>query len=185
MIDAYLNGREISYRRPFVSEREVTETLKAQLAEKPHAARIKMPQRSPEERRHDFQEINLGFAEADARAEAARCLECGCHDYADCKLIRCANLYEIHPERIAGEKHPGFVEQKLVCIERNQNKCILCNLCVRTCDEVAGKGILGLVGRGFQTVIRPEFNDPATIADCANCRKCAEICPTGALRIVK
>ncbi|MBS6367165.1 MAG: molybdopterin oxidoreductase, partial [Clostridiales bacterium] len=131
------------------------------------------------------QEINLGFAEADARAEAARCLECGCHDYADCKLIRCANLYEIHPERIAGEKHPGFVEQKLVCIERNQNKCILCNLCVRTCDEVAGKGILGLVGRGFQTVIRPEFNDPATIADCANCRKCAEICPTGALRIVK
>ena len=185
VIDAYLNGREISYRRPFVSEREVTETLKAQLAEKPHAARIKMPQRSPEERRHDFQEINLGFAEADARAEAARCLECGCHDYADCKLIRCANLYEIHPERIAGEKHPGFVEQKLVCIERNQNKCILCNLCVRTCDEVAGKGILGLVGRGFQTVIRPEFNDPATIADCANCRKCAEICPTGALRIVK
>ena len=185
VIDAYLHGREISYRRPFVSEREVTETLKAQLAEKPHAARIKMPQRSPEERRHDFQEINLGFAEADARAEAARCLECGCHDYADCKLIRCANLYEIHPERIAGEKHPGFVEQKLVCIERNQNKCILCNLCVRTCDEVAGKGILGLVGRGFQTVIRPEFNDPATIADCANCRKCAEICPTGALRIVK
>lgn len=71
VIDAYLNGREISYRRPFVSEREVTENLKAQLAGKPHAARIKMPQRSPEERRHDFQEINLGFAEADARAEAA------------------------------------------------------------------------------------------------------------------
>lgn len=47
MIDAYLNGREISYRRPFVSEREVTENLKAQLAGKPHAARIKMPQRSP------------------------------------------------------------------------------------------------------------------------------------------
>lgn len=185
VIDAYLNGREISYRRPFVSEREVTENLKAQLAEKPHAARIKMPQRSPEERCHDFQEINLGFAEADARAEAARCLECGCHDYADCKLIRCANLYEIHPERLEGEQHPGFVEEKLVCIERNQRKCILCNLCVRTCDEVAGKAILGLVGRGFQTVIRPEFNDPATIADCANCRKCAEICPTGALRIVK
>ena len=185
VIDAYLNGREISYRRPFVSEREVTENLKAQLAGKPHAARIKMPQRSPEERRHDFQEINLGFAEADARAEAARCLECGCHDYADCKLIRCANLYEIHPERLEGEQHPGFVEEKLVCIERNQRKCILCNLCVRTCDEVAGKAILGLVGRGFQTVIRPEFNDPATIADCVNCRKCAEICPTGALRIVK
>jgi formate dehydrogenase major subunit len=185
VVDAYLSGREIGYQKPFVSERKVTDTLKAQLAEKPKAARTKMPQRSPEERRHDFQEINLGLAEADARAEAARCLECGCHDYKECKLIRCANLYEIHPERIEGEKHPGFVEEKLVCIERNQRKCILCNLCVRTCDEVAGKAILGLVGRGFQTVIKPEFNDPATIADCVNCRKCAEICPTGALRILK
>ena len=61
----------------------------------------------------------------------------------------------------------------------------MCNLCVRTCDEVAGKGILGLVGRGFTTVIRPEFNDPETIAGCKDCLKCAEACPTGALKILK
>ncbi len=185
VMDAYLHGVDAAYHRPYVSEREVNDTLKAEIAQKPKAARVKMPHRSPEERKHDFGEINLGLHEVDARAEAARCLECGCHDYADCKLIRCANRYEIHPERVAGEKHPGFVERKLLTIERNQHKCILCNLCVRTCDEVAGKGILGLVGRGFQTVIRPEFNKPETIADCRNCRKCAEICPTGALRIVE
>ncbi|MBQ7230925.1 MAG: 4Fe-4S binding protein [Oscillospiraceae bacterium] len=47
-----------------------------------------------------------------------------------------------------------------------------------------GKGILGLVGRGFTTVVKPEFRDPATIADCANCHKCVDACPTGALKFL-
>ncbi|MDD3164245.1 MAG: FAD-dependent oxidoreductase [Oscillospiraceae bacterium] len=185
VIDSYLKGAMAAFAEPFVSERAVTDAVKAMIAEKPKAARATMPQRAPEARKHDFAEINLGLAEEVARAEAKRCLECGCHDYHDCKLIECANLQEIHPERVAGEKHEGYVEQALGCIERNQNKCILCNLCVRTCDEVAGKAILGLVGRGFKTVIRPEFHDPAVIADCANCHKCADACPTGALKILK
>ena len=45
-------------------------------------------------------------------------------------------------------------------------------------------GILGLVGRGFTTVVKPEFRDPATIADCANCHKCVDACPTGALKFL-
>ena len=28
-----------------------------------------------------------GFTEEQAVAEASRCLECGCHDYFECKLI--------------------------------------------------------------------------------------------------
>ena len=44
-----------------------------------------------------------------------------------------------------------------MAIERDQGKCILCGQCVRLCDEVVGKGLLGMVGRGFDTVIRPEF----------------------------
>jgi len=76
------------------------------------------------------------------------------------------------------------VEESLVSIERNQGKCILCSLCVRVCDEVAKKGILGLVGRGFETTIKPEFNNPETIQCCLTCKKCAEACPTGALKIL-
>ena len=184
VIDAYLNGREISYRRPFVSEREVTENLKAQLAGKPHAARIKMPQRSPEERRHDFQEINLALPrrmpaprQPAVWSAAATTMPTVSSSAAPTSMRFTLSVWKVSSIRALWRKN-WFA----LSVTR---ECILCNLCVRTCDEVAGKAILGLVGRGFQTVIRPEFNDPATIADCVNCRKCAEICPTGALRIVK
>lgn len=181
-IDSFLQGDCVPYIAPFVSKRVVTaEDLKG----REKLERAKMPHRSAEERRSDFKEINLGFSEETARAEAKRCLECGCHDYKDCSLIRHANRYEIHPERFKGVLHKGFMEQRLVAIERNQDKCILCGLCVRECDEVAKKGLLGFVGRGFNTVIKPEFNDPETISGCADCRKCAEVCPTGALKILK
>ena len=185
MVDSYLNGELKPYKAPFVSIRRDLEQVKAELAAKERKPRIKVPLRPAEERKKDFADIVINLSEEEVMNEAKRCLECGCHDYAECSLIKCANCTPIDPGRLAGKFHPGFVETKLVSIERNQRKCIMCNLCVRTCDEVAGKGILGLVGRGFTTVIRPEFNDPETIAGCKDCLKCAEACPTGALKILK
>lgn len=179
IVDRYLHGENAEYKKPFVSERIVTAE---DLADREKCARVRMPQRSPEERKHDFEEINLGLTPEQAVAEAKRCLECGCHDYHDCKLIRYANEYDVHPERFIGDKHNCPKERKLVCIERDQNKCILCNLCVRVCDEEVGKGVLGLVGRGFTTVIKPEFNSPETVEFCKSCRKCVDACPTGALK---
>ena len=179
VIHQYLCGRVTGYRKPFVSEREVTEETFAKVDRLP---RMKMPHRAPEARKHDFGEINLGLPEELARIEAKRCLECGCHDYGQCKLIIHANRYPIHPERFAGEKHTSFRERKLVSIGRDQGKCILCGLCVRACEEQAKKGILGLVGRGFKTVIKPEFNDPAVLDFCRDCHLCVDVCTTGALR---
>lgn len=181
IVDAYLAGREAKYEKPFVSERHMTA---ADFADRERIARVKMPTRPAEERKHDFREVNLGFTRQQAMAEAKRCLECGCHDYHDCDLIRHARSYPIEPDRVAGEKHPDFVEQRLEVIERNQGKCILCGLCVRVCDEVAKQGILGLVGRGFTTVIKPEFKERDVIAICKDCGKCAEACPTGALKLL-
>ena len=119
---------------------------------------------------------------------AAAVQAAGGHDFAECKLIRCANLYALEPERIArikgnGKTHLSFKEKRLVAIERDQGKCILCGQCTRTCDEVVGKGIIDLVGRGFDTTIRPEFLQSDVIQECVDCLECANACPTGALRI--
>ncbi|MBQ5591389.1 MAG: FAD-dependent oxidoreductase [Clostridia bacterium] len=179
VIDSYLSGETVGYKKPYVSERVITAQ---DLADKQKVSRAKMPQRSPEERRNDFNEVNLGFDEETARNEAKRCLECGCHDYHDCKLIRYANQYDVCPERFAGDKHNCKKEQKLVYIERDQNKCVLCNLCVRVCEEDVGKSLIGLVGRGFTTVIKPEFADASVTEFCKTCQKCVTSCPTGALK---
>ncbi len=180
-IDAYLLGMPMDSHKPYYSERKVTAEM---LADREKAPRAVMPVKDSEYRKHNFEAVINGFSEEQARNEAKRCLECGCHDFADCKLIRYANLDPISPDRLEGSKHECFKETRLVSIERDQGKCILCNLCVRTCKEEAGKSILGLVGRGFKTVIKPEFENTDVIAGCKDCLKCAKVCPTGALKIL-
>ncbi len=181
-IDAYLSGKPMVKANPYYSKRNAKDVDFSGYEKK---ARAEMSCKDPAYRRGNFDAVINGFTEEQARKEAARCLECGCHDYNDCRLIAYANEQPINPDRLGGGKHPSFVEQKLVSIERNQGKCILCNQCVRTCQKIAGKGLLGLVKRGYETVIRPEFNDPAAIACCADCHKCVDVCPTGALKILK
>ena len=179
---AYLLGLDLNFPEPYYSEKTVTEE---DFKDRERIARAKMPVLDPAVRRQNFDSVILGFSEEAARKEAQRCLECGCHDFEECRLIHYANSMPIDPKRLAGEMHPHFTEQRLVVIERDQGKCILCNQCVRTCAENAKKGILGLVDRGFKTVIKPEFNNPATIEVCKDCMLCAEACPTGALKILK
>lgn len=179
-IDAYLCGIEIPFKKPVLSERSVTEKMFAEIKKESRAI---MPQRAAEERKNDFGEINLGFSAEEAMREAGRCLDCGCHAYGECRLIKYADEYCIDCKKLTGAYHPGFKERRLISIERNQNKCILCNACVRICDK-KGNGLLGLVNRGFDTVIKPEFDSGSAVDGCKSCRECVNVCPTGALRIL-
>ena len=181
-IDAYLQGKALIKAEPFYSKRHA-EDIDFSVYEK--KVRAEMSCKDPGYRRGNFDAVINGFTEEQARNEAKRCLECGCHDHDDCRLIHYANQQEIKPKRFEGSKHESFKEQRLGGIERDQGKCILCNQCVRTCRENVGKGLLGLVGRGFATVIKPEFQDPAWVAGCADCHQCVDMCPTGALKLLK
>ena len=142
-----------------------------------------IPQLSPEQRKDNFSEvIPYGFTEEQAVEEASRCLECGCHDYYECKLIDFANQYDVKPERFAGDVNKVEFEDDHPFIVRDPNKCILCGLCVRVCEEVVGVGALGLVNRGFDTVVKPNMEKPLCESGCISCGQCVSVCPTGALQ---
>lgn len=177
-IDAYLNGEDIETRVPYISRRD-EELIDFQSKEKCPARKPKVL--SATERKNNFDEVCLGYTEEDAKAEASRCLECGCKEYYKCKLLSVAQRYDIHPERFKGEMPQKYTADSNEFIERNSAKCILCGLCVRSCKEVMNISAIGLLGRGFKTEVAPAFNLPLDQTKCTNCGLCVELCPTGAL----
>lgn len=177
-IDAYLNGEDIETRVPYISRRD-EELIDFKSKEKCPARKPKVL--SAAERKNNFNEVCLGYTEEDAKAEASRCLECGCKEYYKCKLLSVAQRYDIHPERFKGEMPQKYTADSNEFIERNSAKCILCGLCVRSCKEVMNISAIGLLGRGFKTEVAPAFNLPLDQTKCTNCGLCVELCPTGAL----
>ncbi|MDO5491466.1 MAG: FAD-dependent oxidoreductase [Bacillota bacterium] len=181
IIDAYLAGETIRYEKPyFVTRDDITEKT---FEDRERQCRPKIEQLSAEERKGNFSEvIPDGFTPEEAEQEASRCLECGCHDYFECKLIDLAHQYDVEPERFAGDKNTIDYADEHPFIVRDPNKCILCGLCVRVCDEVMGIGALGLVHRGFDTVVKPNMEKPLIESGCVSCGQCVSVCPTGALQ---
>jgi len=181
VIDAYLDGETVRYEKPyFVTRDDITEKT---FEDREKMCRPEMPQLSAEQRKGNFSEvIPEGYTPEEAEQEANRCLECGCHDYFECKLIDLAHQYDVEPSRFAGDKNTIEYDDEHPFIVRDPNKCILCGLCVRVCDEVMGIGALGLVHRGFDTVVKPNLEKPLELSGCVSCGQCVSVCPTGALQ---
>lgn len=177
-VDAYLKGEEIDTRVPYISRRD-EEMIDYSSKEKCERKRPKVL--GAEYRRHNFDEVCLGYTEEEAQAEASRCLECGCREYFKCKLLNVAQRYDINPARFKGEMPQKYTANSNEFIERNSAKCILCGLCVRSCKEVMNISAIGLMGRGFKTEVAPAFNLPLDQTKCTNCGLCVQLCPTGAL----
>ncbi len=64
----------------------------------------------------------------------------------------------------------------------DHNRCILCTRCVRVCDEIEGAHVWDVMGRGANSRVIVDLNQPwGSSMSCTNCGKCVQVCPTGAL----
>ena len=101
-----------------------------------------------------------------------------CDKAGECELQDLAFKYGPSTSRFKGERKTNPAVTSAPLLERNPNRCILCGKCVRICGEHQGVGAIDLIGRGYDTMISPAFEESL---DCEFCGQCVDICPVGAL----
>jgi predicted molibdopterin-dependent oxidoreductase YjgC len=73
------------------------------------------------------------------------------------------------------------VEKKDPFFDRDYNLCILCERCVRVCEENHFSSTLTLASRGTDAIVSTAFGNSLLQAGCNFCGACVEVCPTGTL----
>jgi len=91
-----------------------------------------------------------------------------------------ADLNGIENSRFQPDEKPAC-DLSHPAMDVNLDACINCNLCVRACRDVQVNDVIGMAGRGAQSKIVFDFDDPMGTSSCVACGECVQACPTGAL----
>jgi formate dehydrogenase major subunit len=180
---AYMEGRTWQRPKEFLSRKaDFKEPAAEDFKDTPRAPRARPAVMEPEARRRNFAEIESTLTADMARAEAERCLECGCQDVRDCALKQHATEYDAVATRFAGEVALHPIDESHPFISRDPSKCVLCGRCIRICLDVQGIGVFGYIHRGFASVVAPSYGVPfGEDKTCISCGQCVSACPVGAL----
>jgi formate dehydrogenase major subunit len=110
------------------------------------------------------------------------CLACVAAN--DCELLNISAYLGIQPDRLERLRPTtkGLpIDSSNPFFQFDPNKCVVCGICVRTCDEIVGLGALGFINRGYKTVIGTFGNRSFVESICESCGECVTRCPVGAL----
>ena len=99
---------------------------------------------------------------------------------ADNELLALARRYNIVDHALPhGAARPTDASNPV--IETHHGACILCDRCVRACDDIQGNDVIGRTGKGYDTRIAFDLDMPMGESSCVSCGECVAACPTGAL----
>ncbi len=161
--------------RVCVVEVEGMRTLQASCAF-PITAPIKIKTSTPMVRKARRHIIDLMLSE--------HCGECySCFRNGKCELQNLAKEYGVDNYTFGHTNQPKYeIDNSSYSVVRDQNKCVLCKRCVRTCIDLQEVGVLEAVERGHNTRISTFLDKPLLDVICINCGQCINRCPTAALR---
>lgn len=105
-----------------------------------------------------------------------------------CKLQQIADYIGIKHQRLKRLRRPDKklpLDTSNPFFDRDPNKCVLCGICVRTCEDIQGVSCIDFAFRGYDTTISTFGNKPLEESRCESCGECLVRCPTEALMLKK
>lgn len=143
----------------------------------PIAEGMKVITKSPELDKYRRAIVGIIITEHDAD-----CLSCDKN--LSCKLQEVAQfvgidasqrkeMRDVEMDKPIDDSHPWIV--------RNYNRCIMCGICVRTCEEIQQISAINYAFRGRETKISTLGDKPLMESNCVSCGECVARCPVGAL----
>lgn len=121
--------------------------------------------------------VNLELILSNHNRECTTCVRS-----ENCELQKLAKELGVTNIPFEGEKSGQWIDDLSPSIVRDETKCILCKRCVAVCHKVQSVGVLGTVGRGFNSKVQPVFGKSIGEVGCINCGQCIINCPVGALK---
>ncbi|QDU37951.1 Formate dehydrogenase H [Maioricimonas rarisocia] len=86
------------------------------------------------------------------------------------------------PQDVSGDAATGNrLDLSSPVIAVDHDACILCDRCIRACDDVQNNDVIGRTGKGHATRIAFDLDVPMGQSTCVSCGECAAACPTDAL----
>jgi NADH-quinone oxidoreductase subunit G len=106
-------------------------------------------------------------------------LECGvCDKSGECDLQNKTTEFQLSNQPFAAKEMHRPIEQWGGFIQYDPSLCILCERCVRVCNEVVGDNALAIEPGGYKSKISWQKHADES---CAACGECMAVCPVGAL----
>ncbi len=130
-------------------------------------------------------DIRRGVVELYISDHPLDCLTCPTN--GNCELQDVAGLVGLREVRYTKGSNPGKNHLNLKKDESNPyftydpSKCIVCNRCVRACEETQGTFALTIDGRGFDSRVAAGQNEKFMESECVSCGACVQACPTATL----
>ncbi len=111
------------------------------------------------------------------------CLTCTAN--GNCELQSMAGAVGLRAVRygMAGENHfeHAVKDESNPYFTYDPAKCIVCNRCVRACEEQQGTFAITISGRGFESRVTAGQNESFMESECVSCGACVNACPTATL----